>query len=297
MFDHDDPYTTEFDFHDAIGLYDGDGWDDWPAELDFSDLDQYGAGEPPELLLDVPYVPTDSRIVEAMLDLAQVGRNDLLYDLGCGDGRIVVTAAMERGTYGIGIDMDPMRIDDARDLARDSMVEHLTHFVEADLLEADFSDATVVMLYLLDQVNLELRPRLLEELQPGTRIVSHAFEMADWKPDRRLCLNGINLYIWHVPAPVAGTWVWQNNSGDRYRITLKQKFQRLTGQAWINDQNAWLQRPRLYGDRLQLGIKPGNEDRPHNFVMRWKNGQLYPAGSAGGHDQTEPARPLGKNAR
>lgn len=293
MVDRYDPDISEFDFHDAIDLNDDGDLDDWPAELDFSDLDQYGAGEPPELLLDVPYVPTDSRIVEAMLDLAQVGRNDLLYDLGCGDGRIVVTAALKRGTYGIGIDMDPMRIDDARNLARDSMVEHLAHFVEADLLEADFSDATVVMLYLLDQVNLELRPRLLEELQPGTRIVSHAFDMADWKPDRRLCLNGINLYIWRVPAPVAGTWLWQSDGGDRYRISLKQKFQRLTGQAWINDQKVCLHRARLFGDRLQLSIKSSNEDKPHKFVMRWKNGLLYPAGRAGGHDQTEPARPLG----
>ncbi len=241
------------------------------ADLDFSDYDS----EPPEILLDVPYVPTDSKVVQAMLDLAEVKRNDCLYDLGCGDGRIVVTAAMERGARGIGIDMDPLRIAEAMELAGNSMVEHMTDFFEGDLLEADFSEATVVTLYLLDMVNLELRPRLLEELRPGTRIVSHAFDMADWKPDRHVRLGSINLFKWIVPAPVAGHWQWQTSNGDSYKVSLKQKFQQLSGQAWLNGEKVQLHRARLSGDLLELGIKPRHQGKAHNFVLRWHNRQLH----------------------
>ena len=112
-----------------------------------------------DIILDVPYVPTDEKIVHAMLDLAQVTSQDILYDLGCGDGRIVVAAALERNTHGVGIDMDPMRITEAIEYASHTGVEYLVNFLEGDLLEADFSNATVVTLYLLDLVNVQLRPR------------------------------------------------------------------------------------------------------------------------------------------
>lgn len=300
MFDRWGPDPDEFDIYDALDLEmdleTGSASDDWPAELDFSDLDLYGVGEPPELMLDVPYVPTDERTVESLLELAQVGRNDVLYDLGCGDGRIVITAAMKRGARGVGVDLDPVRVDEARILAFHSRVENMTRFVEADLLEVDFSEATVVSLYLLDQINLTLRPRLLEELQPGARIISHAFDMADWKPDRRLNYNSVNLYKWVVPAPFAGSWQWQNQAGDRYRITLKQKFQKISGQAWINDQPALLHRAALRGDRLALGIKASEQSKTQNFVMRWDNDRLLPADKAadkpGAQEQAGPAKRL-----
>lgn len=277
---------------DLLALFDDDtghlpDQDLWLSSPDFSDLDFSGHdSEPPELLLDVPYVPTDTRIVQAMLEFAEVRRSDLLYDLGCGDGRIVVTAALERGARGIGIDMDPMRIAEAMELAGNSRVENMTDFIEADLLEADFSDATVVTLYLLDMVNVELRPRLLEELKPGTRIVSHAFDMADWKPDQHLRLGSTNLYKWLVPAPVAGCWQWRTLDGDHYRVSLKQKFQQITGKAWLNDQPVRLHRAQLYGDLLELGIKPEHSGRAHNFVMRWQQGQLQPVDH---HGQDGPA--------
>ena len=284
-----DPHRLDSDQYgldDKLDL--DDDLDFWLSELDVSDLDRYDEdGEPPSLLLDVPYVPTDSRIVQAMLDLGEVSSDDLLYDLGCGDGRIVVTAAQERGTRGVGIDMDPERVAEAIDLARYSKVEDLTSFFEADLLEAEFSDATVLMIYLLDTVNLELRPRLLQELHPGTRIVSHAFDMADWKPDRQERLGGIELYKWVVPAPVAGTWQWQNQDGDRYRVSLEQKFQKLSGQAWLNGKEVQLHRARLYGDLLELGIKPSHRGKAHNFVMRWQDGELHPVDD---HGQDGPAR-------
>lgn len=247
--------------------------DYWLSEPDFSDLDFSDFdSEPPEIILDVPFVPTDNKVVQAMLDLAEVKRSDYLYDLGCGDGRIVVTAAMERGARGIGIDMDPMRIAEAMELAGNSMVEHMTDFFEADLMEVDFSDATVITLYLLDMVNLELRPRLLEELKPGTRIVSHAFDMADWKPDQHVRLGSVNLFKWIVPAQVAGDWHWSTNNGEQFRVSLKQKFQQLGGTAWCDDQPAKLKRANLHGDLLELDITSA-DGTTNNFILRWNKQQ------------------------
>ncbi len=279
--DIDELYFDPDDFSLTGSLEDEDDY--WISDPDFEDLDfSDNGGEPPELLLDVPYVPTDTKIVQAMLDLAEITNKDYLYDLGCGDGRIVVTAALERGTRGIGIDLDPMRIAEAMELAGNSMVEHMTDFFEADLMEVDFSEATVITLYLLDMVNVELRPRLLEELKPGTRIVSHAFDMADWKPDRHVRLGSVNLYKWIIPARVAGCWQWQHENGDTYQIKLKQKFQQLSGQAWINGEEVKLHRARIYGDLLELGIKPAHQGAAVNFVMRWqKNNQLLPVDNHG----------------
>lgn len=243
--------------------------DDDLGSLDFRDPDYGDYNEDaPDIILDVPYVPSDEKIVYAMLDLAQVNSQDILYDLGCGDGRIVVAAAMERNTRGVGIDIDPMRITEAIEYAGHSGVEHLTHFFEGDLLDVDFSDATVVTLYLLDLINLELRPRLLDELRPGTRIVSHAFDMGDWKADQRQSCGSINIYQWIIPAKVAGIWEWLSTDGNTYRVELKQKYQRVTGKVWINGQSAQLSRALLQADLLELIIKPENSNQHLRFLMR-----------------------------
>lgn len=249
--------------------------DDDLSDLDFRDSD-YGdyAEDAPDIILDVPYVPTDEKIIYAMLDLAQVTSEDVLYDLGCGDGRIVVAAALERNTRGVGIDIDPMRITEAIEYAGHTGVEYLTRFFEGDLLEADFSDATVVTLYLLDLVNLELRPRLLDELRPSTRIISHAFDMGDWKPDQRQNCGSINVYKWIVPAKVAGLWEWQTTQGDTYRVELKQKYQRVSGQAWINGQPALLDSALLQADLLELIIKKNTSSRAERFLMQHKGREL-----------------------
>ncbi len=257
------------------------------SDLDFRDPD-YGdyAEDAPDIILDVPYVPTDEKIIYAMLDLAQVTSEDVLYDLGCGDGRIVVAAALERNTRGVGIDIDPMRITEAIEYAGHTGVEYLTRFFEGDLLEADFSDATVVTLYLLDLVNLELRPRLLDELRPGTRIISHAFDMGDWKPDQRQNCGSINVYKWIVPAKVAGLWEWQTTQGDTYRVELKQKYQRVSGQAWINGQPALLDSALLQADLLELIIKKNTSSRAERFLMQHKGRELL---AAEGDLQATPA--------
>ena len=148
---------------------------------------------------DVIYVPTPQDVVDEMLKLAKVGKGDVLYDLGSGDGRIAVTAAKRYGIRATGIDIDPQRIQEANENARKNGVTNLVQFRLEDLFKANFSEATVVTLYLLPDLNVKLRPRLLAELKPGTRIVSHQFDMGTWPPERKLELNGRTIYLWTIP--------------------------------------------------------------------------------------------------
>ncbi|ALF55111.1 RNA methyltransferase [Nostoc piscinale CENA21] len=157
--------------------------------------------QPQERPGDVPYVPTPQPVVDAMLQVAKVGKNDVLYDLGSGDGRIVVTAAQKYGTRGVGIDISPERIQEANANAQKAGVTDRVEFRQQDLFKTDLSQATVITLYLLPEVNLRLRPELLK-LKPGTRIVSHAFDMGDWKPQQTLQVDGKTIYYWVVPKEV-----------------------------------------------------------------------------------------------
>lgn len=154
---------------------------------------------------DVPYVPTTEEAVQAMLKLAGV-TTDIVYDLGCGDGRIVIAAAKTYGARGIGIDINPVRIAEAKKNAQKAGVENLVRFEENDLFQADIHEASVVTLFRLPEINLKLRPKLLHDLKPGTRIVSNTFDMDDWKPDKELTVDGAEdaylsrkLYLWKVP--------------------------------------------------------------------------------------------------
>ncbi len=153
--------------------------------------------------LDVPYVPTPTEVVARMLTMAGVNKNDLLYDLGSGDGRIVITAAREYGARGIGYDLNPKRIKESNENARKAGVENQVKFIQKDLFEANLKGATVVTLYLLPEVNLRLKPKLLRELRPGTRIVSHNYDMGDWKAEavEQLNVRGTAhyIYFWTVP--------------------------------------------------------------------------------------------------
>jgi len=156
---------------------------------------------------EVPYVPTTPVAVEAMLKLAGVTSNDVVYDLGCGDGRIVIAAAKLYGAHAVGIDIDPQRIREANENAKKAGVEHLVRFEENDLFKANIREASVVTLFLLTSVNARLRPKLLQELRPGTRVVSNTFDMGDWKPDKELNVDtpdegyfSRKLYLWTIPA-------------------------------------------------------------------------------------------------
>jgi SAM-dependent methyltransferase len=148
---------------------------------------------------DVIYVPTGFDVVVQMLKLAEVTSRDIVYDLGCGDGRFVVTAARQFGARGVGIDIDPERIKEARELSARTGADDKVRFIQGDLFETDISEATVVTLYLLTRLNLKLRPKLMRELKPGTRIVSHAFDMGDWKPEKTESAGSSSIYLWRIP--------------------------------------------------------------------------------------------------
>ena len=154
--------------------------------------------EAPARRPDVIYVPTPQEVVEAMLDVAKVGPNDVVYDLGCGDGRIVVTAAKKFGARGTGIDIDPQRIQEANENVVAAGVADKVEIRQADLFETDLSQASVVTLYLLSSLNLKLRPKLWKELKVGSRVVSHAFNMGDWEPEQTLDVNGRTVYYWTI---------------------------------------------------------------------------------------------------
>jgi 2-polyprenyl-3-methyl-5-hydroxy-6-metoxy-1,4-benzoquinol methylase len=149
---------------------------------------------------DVIFVPTPQEVVDEMLRMANVKKGDVLYDLGSGDGRIPITAARKYGVRGVGIDIDPERIREANENAKRNGVTDLVKFRNEDLFKADFREATVVTLYLLPDLNERLRPKLWAELKPGTRIVSHQFEMGKWKPEKVVELSGRTIYFWTVPA-------------------------------------------------------------------------------------------------
>lgn len=152
---------------------------------------------------DVIFVPTPEQVVEGMLKLAKVGPKDVVYDLGCGDGRTVIMAAQKFGARAVGIDIDPERIAESTANAKTAGVTGKVKFIQGDLFEADIHEATVVTLYLLTTLNIKLRPKLWRELKPGTRVVSHAFDMGDWQPDKTEDVDGRKIYLWTIPKDAA----------------------------------------------------------------------------------------------
>jgi Predicted RNA methylase len=167
-----------------------------------SDTTIPGLKMPPEQESDVPYVPTPEPVVDRMLELADVDETDVIYDLGSGDGRIVIRAARKYGAQGVGIEIDPDLVEKARKNAEEAGVADLVEFRQGDLFEADISEATVVTLYLLPSVNQKLRPILFDQLSPGTPVVSHDFDMGRWAPDRTVDLEGDTVYRWTIPEEI-----------------------------------------------------------------------------------------------
>ena len=149
---------------------------------------------------DVIFVPTPNEVVDKMLEMAKVTPKDTVYDLGCGDGRIVITAAQKYGARAVGVDIDPRRIEEATANAKAAKVTDKVRFIEGDLFEANIGEATVVTLYLLTRLNEKLKPKLLHDLKPGTRVVSHAFDMGDWKPEQTASVNASTVYLWRIPS-------------------------------------------------------------------------------------------------
>lgn len=214
----------------------------------------------------VPYVPTPQAVVDRMLAMGRVTAQDYLIDLGSGDGRIVVTAAKKFGTRGFGVDLNPERISEANDNARRNNVTDKVTFYQRDLFETDLSQATVITMYLLPRVNLALRPKILD-LKAGTRIVSHDFDMGDWKADESVRMDAADkfsgaggdsdIYLWIVPAKVTGTWRVQlpvSGKPQTYEISFEQKYQQVSGTARINGRTVKLENTKLRGEELAFSL-------------------------------------------
>ena len=219
--------------------------------------------------LEVPYVPTPQVVVDEMLRIANVVPQDTVMDLGSGDGRIVITAAKKFGARGIGVELDFHLLIQSEESARQAGVEDRVRFLEQDLFKADLAQATVITMYLLPSVTRRLRPRLLE-LRPGTRIVSHDFDLDDWQPDRKTYIRK-NVFLWIVPAKVAGRW--------RTRLALppverqlelefKQSYQEVTAHARLNGVPAPVWEAKLAGDRLSFVVVDStNRDNEANLYF------------------------------
>lgn len=250
---------------------------------------------------DVPFVPTPPEVVDAMLRLAGVTSSDLVYDLGCGDGRIVIAAAKRYGARGVGVDIDPERIRSARANADSAGVSGRVRFLEQDLFQTDIRPATVVTLYLLPSVNEKLRPTLLRTLRPGTRVVSHAFDMGDWQPDAHLEVGGRNVYFWLIPADVQGEWTWETRGPEgpeRYSARLEQKYQQVTGRVAAGRDTVPITRLRLAGDSLTLAFaRAGQEMEYRGRVSGDAIRGVVTIGTAPGGGQPWSARRIRRTAR
>jgi SAM-dependent methyltransferase len=178
--------------------------------------------------LDAPYVTTDYAVVDAMLAMAEVRPGDQVIDLGSGDGRILIAAARSHGARGLGVDIDPARIREATANAQAARVADRVQFRRQDLFRTPLGDANVVTLYLTDEVNRRLRPRILEQMRPGTRVVSHQYDMGEWRPDQRQQIGASTIFLWVVPARVEGQWRI-SAEGRTVTVDLTQDFQQVDG--------------------------------------------------------------------
>jgi precorrin-6B methylase 2 len=197
--------------------------------------------------LDVIYVPTPQEVVDRMLDMAEVKPGDFFIDFGCGDGRMVISAA-KRGARGYGVDINPVRIKEANENARKAGVTDRVEFKIANLFEEDLSKADVMGMYLLTDINLRLRPKILDTMRPGSRIVSHAFDMGDWEPDQRDIVSGKQIFFWIVPAKVEGKWTVEG--GAKMTLNLTQQYQVVRGKAEIDGKTVDVTDGRLKGTEL-----------------------------------------------
>ena len=233
--------------------------------------------------LDTPYVPTPQVVVDRMLELARVKAGETVIDLGSGDGRIMIEAASRYGARGFGVEIDPLLVKRSNENARRAGVADRVKFLQQDLFKTDFHDANVLTLYLLPDVNLALRPKILAELKPGARVVSHDYGMGEWRPDAEETIPAPDkkvgarkesqVFLWTVPAKVDGEWIFELSSGvksRRTRMVLKQKFQVVSGSVELTGQGiVRLSEGRLSGDELRLTLPRGAVDHgPVEMVGR-----------------------------
>jgi len=236
--------------------------------------------------LDVPYVPTPKAVVERMLDLAHVQPSDYVIDLGAGDGRIVIAAA-KRGASAHGIDLDPQRIKEARQNASDAGVNNKVIFKQENIFDTDFSRASVITMYLLPTVNKKLRTKLLNKLEPGTRIVSHSFDMGEWKADKEVTVSDGNrtheIYYWVIPAKVTGSWHWSAD-GKKFNMDIKQNYQEISVNMSEENGTAYdIEETILQGKRIMVRAVNGT----HTYILNGKVEGNKIKGIIQNHNNTE----------
>ncbi len=202
---------------------------------------------------DVGYVVTPDPVVTAMLELAAVGPDDLVVDLGSGDGRIPIVAARDFGATGWGVEINRDLVIRSKKRAEEDGVADRVHFDHADIFETDFSQANVVALYLLPELNLRLRPQILA-MAPGTRVVSHEFDMGDWSPDRKEQVGNRPIYLWMVPIRIAGDWVISDGE-NRLKLSLEQNFQHFGGRARWEDGESAVRDARIDGNAFSFSLQ------------------------------------------
>lgn len=203
---------------------------------------------------DVPYVPTPEHVVKRMLELADIKKGEFMMDLGSGDGRIAIAAARDYGARAVGIDIDPQRIQEANENAAKAGVKDRVTFKQENLFETPIKDANVITMYLLTTVNMKLRPRLLEELRPGTRLVSHAFSMGDWEADVYEKVDGRDVYLWIVPAKVAGKWTVKDGTRT-FTLDLEQNVQKLSGRANVDGKSVVVTNAKMNGEEIVFTVE------------------------------------------
>lgn len=242
---------------------------------------------------DAPYVPTPHTVVNRMLEMAEAGPEDLVYDLGSGDGRFVITAVRDFDvSQAVGIEIDPELVDESRENAQEAGVADRTEFRRKDFFESDFSDADVVTMYLLSSLNLSLRPRILSQLEPGTRVVSHAFDMGNWKPDRAANVADKRIYMWIVPAPVEGHWYW--SAGETtFATRLDQSFQEVDASV-VDDEEIEIDSVTVQGRQVRFeGRIEGEEGSvPLALEGEWSAGRIAGRMSIGEREMRATARRL-----
>jgi SAM-dependent methyltransferase len=205
---------------------------------------------------DVVWVPTNDGLVKRMLEMAKVSSSDLVYDLGAGDGKIAIAAAKQFGAKAVGVEYNPEMASLGQCFVRAEGVTQKVKIVQGDIFETDFSQATVVTLYLLPELNLKLRPTILD-MKPGTRVVSHSFLMGDWQPDESSVSEDGAAYLWVVPAKVAGKWTFKQQGGkDTFSVQLEQNFQKLSGTVGTSDEE--IDQGEVKGTQLSLMFSEGD---------------------------------------
>jgi hypothetical protein len=237
--------------------------------------------------LDVPYVPTPQAVVDHMLTVAGVSEKDYVIDLGSGDGRIAVTAAEKFGARAMGVDLNPVRIAEAEANARRAGVTDRVTFREQNLFDTEIGEATVLTMYLLPRVNIELRPRVLKELRAGTRVVSHAFDMGDWEADQHDIVTGRDVYLWIVPAQVEGRWSVEGGDGGKFTVELKQQYQKIHGTATDNGRTSGLQNATLRGEEISFVV---DRNGTRTLYRGRVDGDSIAAASGSAVDGLQPAQ-------